>query len=477
LADDPWGLYCSQKSWFSPKADPVHFMTLPFAIYYGLWQAFQLNPLPYHLFKLALLVLNACLVKTLAEHLELDSWQCWFAALLVLFNSVAAEAYFWFATFITVAMTGLVAAGLLCLARFRRSRFAIWAAGYLGMVLLAPFMDAKGILLPLLGFTLDRFWPTANQPDGKPGSWSGYRLHLAALAIAGAIMLLRLFLGLKSSWVNLPLRNKFLHLKINLVSTFFHGLDDLLIGLFQQVQAVWTNVFPALWLLLLVLLVLGLVLGQGADRRRLFTFILLWLISCLPQTLGGSIQYRYFYLPGVFVALVIVQLLGGFSRRLASRRLAAVLVSLVVAGYLFLDIRGFQLALSSFREASRIYQSGVKQITALIPNPDREISLVLIDFPFYIYNRQARVVPRPDRIPYVNLFAFPLAYHLKLLYQRDDITVTFARLSPPRPENPCPLGDQVSPEQLKEMLSRPHTRGLRFIPGDPPQVIKVEDLG
>lgn len=471
LCDDAMSIALSLKPWFSYGEGSYQFLAPAYAINYTLFQLFHLNPVPYHAFHLLWIVVNAALTKALAENLAFKPWQAWVAGLLALFNSVASEAYFFYAVFPTIMMTTLVLVGLLCLARFRLTGAGIWRSAYLGIVLFAPLMESKGVILPLLGYFLDRCWVASAATSWKSRIFSGWTLHLTALGLMGSTLLLRSSLGVRAYVINLPPWEKYKTFRVTLVSTFFHGLDDHLSPLLAGFQL--PGVYIAFWIVLLALLLWGWVLSPGSERRRFLVLLLAWMAASLPHTLAANIQFRYFYLPGVFAALMLVELLGCFSCRLRQPRNAYLLVALIVLGYLAMDLRGFHYSLDSFQEASRIYNAGLKEIKKRVPVLSPDTRLVLIDFPDKIYSRQGQSRINKYYI-YVYRSAFP--YQLHLIYGTEEIDVSLVRLSSPSNENPLPLGEQVTRAKVSEMLDHPQALAIRYLP-NPPRFVNFPETG
>ncbi len=197
------------------------------ALYYCLYKVFHLSPLPYQVFHLALIFINAWLVYILAQELKFESWQCWIAGLLGLFNSAAFETYFWLSTIPKVLATSFGLMALIFLCRLRQRRALVWAWGYLIMVTLGMAIESTGLILPLLGLLLDSYYrPWRGSGKEKASLFSGLKLHLWSFSITGIFLLIRHFLGIRPYAENLPLIKKFITLGRTLLSTFFHGLPD-----------------------------------------------------------------------------------------------------------------------------------------------------------------------------------------------------------------------------------------------------------
>ena len=472
LADDTWILYFCQTNWLIPSPECPHYPPLHYALYYLLYKAFKLHPLPYHLLHLGLVFLNAALVKTLAVDLEFEPWQCWTAGLLVLINSVAAEIYVWFAVASPIMMVTALVFGLICLLRFRLNLAWSWGAGYLVMVFLAASFDGKGMILPLLGIMLA--WGWYNQESWRPRG--GVGIHVGAFGIIGGLALVRLLWHIKSATIHLPLREKWHTFTTTLTTTLFHGVDNHLWGWLQEWPKVWQYVPDALKLLLVAVLIWGWLRSRGLERRRFITLVLLWIATCLPHTLMANLQFRYFYLPGIFAALIIVFLLELFRSRLANGK-GYLRVGLVVLVILVMDLRGLHLALNSFQEASRIYDAGIQEIQKKVPVMAPGTHVLLIDFPMFIYSQQNAGVPRPGHIPYVYVFPQSMPYHLRLLYKQNDIATTFVKLAPDSLENPRPLGNAVTLSQVRSLLTHPHTLAFRYLPGKVPKFVQITRKG
>ena len=468
LCDDVYAIDLSLRPWLSYEEGSYQFLGPAFAVNYTLFRLFQLNPVPYHVFHLFWVIVNAALTKALADNLGLKPWQAWAAGLLALFNAVAAEAILWYAVFPTVMMTTSVLLGLLSLARLRLTGAGIWKWTYLGLVLFAPLMESKGVILPLLGYLLDRCWSVPATATWKTRIFSGWRLHLAALGVMGSTLLLRIFLGIRSYVIDMPPYEKFKTFMATLVNTFFHGVDDHLSPFLGGIP--YVPVYYALLLLLLALLLWALIISPGAERRRLAVLILAWWAASLPHTLAANVQPRYFYLPGVFAALVLVEVWESFSRRTRKPQTAYVLVGLVLAVYLAMDLKGFQNSLDSYQEASRIYDAGIKFIKERAPVLTPDTRLLLIDFPDYIYSRQGQSRIRKY---YALLYRNALPSHLRLLYGADKLDVSLLRLAVPSRENPVPLGKPGTWAEVQEMLARPGALAIQYLP-NPPRFVEIQ---
>ncbi|MFZ5451696.1 MAG: hypothetical protein ACOZF2_07470 [Thermodesulfobacteriota bacterium] len=469
MGDDAWVLYFCQTNWLLPLAESPHYPPLNYALYYLLYKAFHLNPLPYHLFTLSVAFLCAALVKTLAAELEFEPWQCWTAGILVLFNSAAAEVYYWFCINNTLLMTAAVVLGLICLLRFRLSRAWGWGAGYLALVFLAASVDGKGVILPLAGIILAYGWDQGDNWRAK----GGLGIHLCSCGLVGGIFLVRLVWGIKSATINLPLREKWQTFTMTLTSTMFRGIDNHLWGWLQDWPRIWRYVPTILQLLLVALLIWGWLRSRGLDRRRLVTLVLLWILACLPHTLLANLQFRYFFLPGVFAALIIVTLLELLRGRIANGKgyLRVGLVALVILAF---DLRGLYLARKSFQESSRIYDAGIREIKEKVPVMSPGTHLLLVDFPMFIHSQQNPGPPRPGHIHYVYVFPQSMPYHLRLLYRQDNIAVTFLRMAPDSLENPRPLGTATTLPQIRSLLTHPHTLAFRYLPGKVPKFVQIK---
>ena len=422
-----------------------------------------MNPLPYHALLLALCLINACLVYLWAELLEFKSWQAFVAGLYVLFMAVASEVYFWISCTGNAMMTGTVLLALIFLTQFRRKKGPAWGLGYLALVSLAPLIESKGVILPLLGLFLDIYLlsrPAEDRPG--PSLLTGWKVHILAFSVDGLVMLGRRLAGVQSYVIKLPLEVKFRTLKATTINNFFHGLDDHLWYFLKKTPALFDRLPSLLWWLMLILIGLTLIIQRGTARRRFLALTLMWLGACLPHVLAANLQFRYLYLPGVFAAFVVVDLWSSLSLRLLRTRAAYVLIALVLAGYVCMDLRGLHTALGSYREASQIYDAGIKHLQKECPTLGPDSHLVLVDFPFLLWSRQGS--PRKF---YLNYYIYPysfLPYHLKLLYNVEQIDLTFYRLSPPSTEIFMPLGDPISDEKIAEMQATPGTTVVRYLP-------------
>lgn len=441
------------------------------AIYYGLYKTFHLFPLPYHVFHLSLIFINAWLVYILAQELKFESWQCWIAGLLALLNSAAFETYFWLSTIPKVLSTSFGLMALIFLSRFRQRRPLFWGWGYIMMVTLGFTMESTGLILPLLGLLLDLYYsPWRVSGKGKASILSGLRLHLWTFGIAGIFLLIRHFLGIRPYAEKYSIIWKCLTFVRSALSTFFHGFENHF--WFESTGIAIISIILAL--LLSVILILALINKQGPDRRRYITLLLLWGGACLPHTIGAHYNSRYLYFPAVFCALVLADVLGSFKFRLCGRNCTWLLVLVVISGYFYQDFSAFHQTLNSYLDASRIYDAGIRKIKTHIPEMSFGSRLILIDFPGYIYR------PRQSSQGYqfryrVLVYRCALPDHLILLYQSHYFIVTLVRLSPSNDDNPDPLGTPSSPEEVARLVAAPKTFTCRYMPGNPGEFIIVHD--
>jgi hypothetical protein len=463
LGDFAGDLYTSQGSWLNFAAYQWNFYVPAMAIYSSLYKNFHLSPLPYHVFHLSFIVINAWLIYILAQELKFKSWQCRIAGLLALFNSAAFETYFWLSTIPKVLATSFGLVALIFLSRFRQRRALIWGWGYLMMVTIGLTMESTSLILPLLGLFLDSYYRPWRVSGKEKGTiLSGLRLHLWTFSIAGVFLLIRQFLGIKPYAENLPLVKKLLTFGKTILSTFFHGLQE---HLWLEVKGIPLT-SAILVLLLLTILMSAWHVKQGLDRRRFVTLLLLWFGACLPHTIGAHFHSRYLYFPGVFAALVLVDLMGSLRLRLYARNCAWLVISVAVIGYLSLDLYAFHQSLSYYMEASRIYDAGIQKIRTYLPEMPGGTRLVLIDFPDCIRRPRHMHQNQPNSCR-VLVYRNALPYHLILLYRTQNFTVTFLKLSPPNDDNPIPLGSPSNPEQLANLLAAPQTVTCRYLPGNP----------
>ena len=463
LGDFAGDIFECQSNWLHFAAYQWNFYVPAMAIYYGLYKTFHLSPLPYQVFHLALIFLNAWLVYLLAQGLKFEPWQCWIAGLLALFNSAAFETYFWLSTIPKVLATSFGLVALIFLNRLRQSSALVWGWGYLVMVTLGITIESTGLILPLLGLFMDTYYsPWRASGKEKTSQFSGLKLHLWSFSITGSFLLIRHFLGIKPYAANLPIIGKFLTLGRTILSTFFHGVPD---HLWLEIKGIPLTSGILILLLLLVLLLAWRV-KPGPDKSRFITLLLLWLGACLPHTIGAHFHSRYLYFPGVFAALVLADLMGSFRLRLWGHNCTRVAISLVVIGYLAWDFHFFRQSLNHYIEASRIYDAGIQKIKTYLPQMPTGTRLILIDFPDSTF--RPRNIPQGNPTRYrILVYRNALPYHLILLYQRYNFTVTFLRLSPPNEDNPDPLGTPSSPEELAKLAASPQTVICRYLPGNP----------
>lgn len=475
LCDDALLIYNSQGGWFHFEKGAYQVFLAQYVLFNLLYKIFHLNPIPYHALHLALIISNAGLVFLLAQTLGLEPWKCWVAGLLALFNSGASEAYFWLSCINTVLMTGCTLAGLIFLSRWRQGSSFLWGLGYLFMIVLAPWVESKGVILPFLGLVLDLY--LADRLHRQPSLFfKVWRFQVLAFSLGGLSVLGRLLMEMRHYVINFSWWHKLFLLKATITSTFFHGLNDQLwYFLNPYPPALWSNL-QSLMLLGLLAIVVWVLLKMASPERRLFSLLLLfWAGASLPHVLGAAWQYRYFYFPGVFSALVVAELLG-FLRRLSAGKTGILLVSLVVLAYLHLDIKAFQLSLASFSEACSIYDAGIHQIRKRLPELPHGAQLILIDFPNFIYSRQEQGPPKPEYHYYVNVYRNALPSHLRLLYGTDQFSVTYLKLASQPLGSAVPLGEPASPEQVAELLAlaNPKTYAFRYVGGNPPCFISWE---
>lgn len=463
LGDFAGDLCTSQESWLNFAAYQWNFYMPAMIIYDALYKTFHLSPPPYHVFHLSLICINAWLVYLLARGLKFESWQCWLAGLLALFNSAAFETYFWLSTIPKVLATTFGLVALIFLNRFRQRQALIWGWGYLVMVTIGMTIESTALILPLLGLCLDSYyrpWRASGQEKVTP--LSGLRLHLWTFSIAAIFLLIRHFLGIKPYAENLPLIRKALTLGRTILDTFFHGLPEHF-GL--EIKGI--PLIPGiLLLLLLIVLMLAWRVKSAPDRKRFVTLLLLWLGACLPHTIGSHFHSRYLYFPGLFAALVLVDLLGSVRLRMSARNCTWLVISLIIIGYLSFDFYAFRQSLGYYMEASRIYDAGIQKIRTHLPEMPSGTRLVLIDFPDSIRR------PRPIHQGYRNrerilVYRNALPAHLILLYQGQHFTVTLLTLSPPNDDNPHPLGTPSNSEEVVKLLASPQTVACRYFPGNP----------
>jgi hypothetical protein len=472
LGDFAGDLYLSQNNWFYFKMYEWNFYVPAMILYDGLYKFFHLYPLPYHVFHLSLIFINAWLIYLLAQELKFESWQCWLAGLLALFNSTAFEAYFWLSAIPKALTTTFALVALIFLTRLRQTRASSWGWGYLIVVSLGMCMDSLGLILPLMGLCLDTYyrpWRAAGTDKATP--LPGLRLHFWSFGILGIFLILRQFLGIRPYVINLPLTKKLFTLTRTIVSTLFHRLSDLA----NFLGSGSTPVSIMLIVVVLTLVMWAYYDKPGPDKRRFIALLLLWLGACLPHTIGANFQSRYLYFPGIFAALVLSDFFGAVRSRLPAHKYAWVLILSVITGYLITDLHAFQQSLSYYMDATRIYDAGIKTIRSTLPEVSASTRLVLIDFPDSIKR------PRTDHHDQkgrqrVLVYRNGLPSHLSLLYQNPNIKVIFSKLSiPDDNDNPDPLGNLVSPNQLSQLLAAPHTTAFRYLPENPEKFVVVRE--
>lgn len=464
LGDFANDIYLCKTDWFNAFHRIDQFYVPALAIYYGLYKTFHLYPLPYHAFHLTLIFINAWLVYILAQEMKFESWQCWIAGLLALFNSAAFESYFWLTTIPKVLAASFSLIALIFLTRFRQSRILIWGWGYLTIVTIGITIESTALILPLLGLVLDCYFrPWRVLGNDKSIDFSGLRLHFWTFSIAGIFLLIRHLLKIGAYVVNVPIIGKFYTFIRTVADTFFHGLPEhfwfsagrvpLSLGIF--------------FLLLFVVLVLALHNKQGLDKRRYIILLLLWMVACLPHSIGSNFQSRYLYFPGIFSALLVADLLGTFSRiRIYYRNCTWLLLSIAVVGFLTLDFYAFHQSLNSYMNASRIYYAGIQKIQTYLPEMPSGTRLFLVDFPSFIYRPHQFFQGHQRKYP-VWVYCNALPAHLWLLYETKNFNVTFLNLSPPDDDIVAIYGEPCNPEQLRNLLAFPQTVVCRYVSGNP----------
>jgi hypothetical protein len=463
LGDFAGDIYQSQSNWLNFPAYHWNFYLPVMVLYYYLYKIFYLSPLPYQALHLALIFINAWLLYLLAQELKFETWQCLAAGLLALFNSVAFETYFWLSTIPKVLATSFVLVALISLIRFRQNRLSIWGWAYIIMVTIGITVESTALILPFLGLLLDIYYqPWRASGKDKSIIFSGMRLHLWTFGAAGIFLLIRYLLGIRTYVINLPVISKFQTLLRTISSTFFHGLPE----------HFWFSItgipLPSeiLFLLLIVVVVLALQNKHGSYRRRFVTLLLLWMAACLPHVIAANFQSRYLYFPGVFSALVLVDLLGSFRLSVFGRSCTWLVISLIITGYVSVDIYSFQNSLSYYLDATKIYNAGISKIETYLPHMPSGTRLVLIDFPDSIF-RPRNFYHSHAKKYRILVYRNGLPSNLQLLYPNANFTVIFRKLSPPSYDNPDPLGSPSSPEQLRKLLASPRTVACRYLPGDP----------
>jgi hypothetical protein len=464
FAADIWG---SQGHWLNFAAYQWNFYLPAMVVYYGLYKIFHLSPLPYQVVHLSLIIINAWLVYLLAQGLKFKPWQCWVAGLMALFNSAGFEAYYWLSTIPKTLATSFGLTALIFLTRLRQPGGLVWGWGYLTMVTLGFAMESTGLILPLLGLILDTYlrpWPVSGHK--KASLLSGLRLHLWAFGLAGSFLVMRHVLGIKPYAENLPLFAKVITFFRSILATFFHGFQDYL---WLEVKGIPLTAGILIFLLAIILL-LALHVKQGEERKRFITLLLLWAAACLPHTIGSHFHSRYLYFPGIFAALVLADVLGSLRLRLYARNVSWLLISLIIIGYLAFDCCVFRQTSSSYLMASQIYAAGIEKIRTYLPEIPTGTRLVVVDFPDCIY-RPYNVHQGLRNNYRVLVYRNALPFHLILLYQDRNITVTFLKVSASNDGSFSPLGTPTNPEQLAKLAAAPQTVICRYVPGNPEQFV------
>ncbi|MCJ7818435.1 MAG: hypothetical protein MUP25_01295, partial [Syntrophales bacterium] len=139
-------------------------------------------------------------------------------------------------------------------------------------------------------------------------------------------------------------------------------------------------------------------------------------------------------------------------------------------GYLAFDVYAFRQTLSSYLMATQIYDAGIKKIRTYLPEMPTGTRLVLVDFPDCIYRPYTVHQGYRNYYP-VLVYRNALPFHLILLYQNRNITVSFLKLSPSNDGSFSPLGTPTNPEQLAKLSAAPQTVICRYLPGNPEQFV------
>jgi hypothetical protein len=286
---------------FDAGAQSHFYRPLIWLLFWRQSQLFGLEPRGYHQVSLALHVLNAVLLATLAWRLGAGRWSGLLAAIFALLHPAPFEAIVWIS-----AQSELLAAGLLlAMLHLWRwpSRFApLLATVALGLALLAKESAVIGLpLLVLLGR------PATGDGQGSGGTAIaglrlGARLRSAAVRYALPTLLTLAYLALQ---ISVEQRNYLLR--------GGYGLGPQLLANPLRSLALLVAPLPgtehadALWLLPLgALIALGLLALFAYGRwgtRRLLLALLLTLLPAAP--FASPPDSRYLYLPVLATALLL----------------------------------------------------------------------------------------------------------------------------------------------------------------------------
>lgn len=354
----------------APAFDPslYHYVPLGEMLLWLELALFGLGGAWWHAVNLVLHAANAWLVFKLATRLGLGSAAGLSAgaAFVVLFQSY--ESILWVSGIFYILATTFFTFGLAAYASFLRGGKARWYAAYLGGFAGAILTIEGGATLPAVAGLMEVMGFTGGPASLRGRVVSAFRHQIPALVLFVAYWMVRSAVA-RSSMQDVP--------AIKVAGTFVYslfGVAALNLPPLYELLFSWKKagmVFAAV--------ALGWTLARG-DRLIRFA-VLGYLLAWCPYYFFSGFNTRYFYLPGVFAAILgaagLCRGFGSPSLPAPLLALAAVLATAVVAGpYRAARIREWQEAAEITRSALAAVQGGQPTASASSPR-----YIVAVDVP------------------------------------------------------------------------------------------------
>ena len=353
----------------APAFDPslYHYVPLGELLLWLELELFGLGGSWWHAVNLVLHAVNALLVFKLATRLGLGSAAgvTAGAAFVVLFQSY--ESILWVSGIFYILAATFFTFGLVAYASFLRGGRARWYAAYLGGFAGAILTIEGGATLPSVAGLMEVSGFTGGPASLRDRVVSAFRHQIPALVLFVAYWMVRSAVA-RSSMQDVP--------AIKVAGTFVYslfGVASLNLPPLYELLFSWKKagmVFAAV--------ALGWTLARG-DRLIRFA-VLGYLLAWCPYYFFSGFNTRYFYLPGVFAAILGAAGLGrglGSPSLPAPLALAAVLATAVVAGpYRAARIREWQEAAEITRSVQAAIQGGRPAASA-----SRMQHIVAVDVP------------------------------------------------------------------------------------------------